>query len=52
VVRHTFPTKGTQREFIKSESVLGSQEKLYSLTEPGKRKAVSIIDATKGKKDD
>ncbi len=40
------------REFIKSESVRGSQEKLYSLTEPGKRKAQSIIEETKTKKDD
>ncbi len=37
------------REFIKSESIPGSQEKLYSLTEPGKRKAEAIIDEIKKK---
>lgn len=35
------------REFIRSEPVPGSQEKLYSLTEPGRRRADAIIDEVK-----
>lgn len=31
------------REFIRSEEIPGSQEKLYSLTEPGKKKAETTI---------
>jgi len=32
-----------RREFIKSEPIPESQEKLYSLTEPGKKEAERII---------
>jgi hypothetical protein len=37
------------REFIKSESISGSQEKLYSLTEPGKKKTIAIIEELRKK---
>ncbi len=40
------------RQFIKSEQILGSQEKLYSLTEPGKKKVESIMEEIRGGKDD
>ena len=35
------------REFIRSEPIQGSQEKLYSLTEPGKKKAEKTIEEIK-----
>ena len=38
------------REFIRSEPIQGSQEKLYSLTEPGKKKAEITIGEVKAEK--